>query len=102
MEWRNRKPGQPFFGQINLACTDQSWYELYTRSEKDSPYEMGRDPQRNPVKRLLEAANTANRCDPAAIPRLVELLGDDDSAVRRWRYGIYWGEEDWQEIGTRG
>lgn len=61
-----------------------SQYELYTRSEKDSPYEMGRDPKRNPVKHLLEAANTANRCDPAAIPRLVELLGDDDSAVRRW------------------
>ena len=61
-----------------------SQYELYTRAERDSPYEMGADPKRNPVKQLLAAANVANRRDPAALPQLLELLKDKDSAVRRW------------------
>jgi uncharacterized sulfatase len=26
IEWRARRPGQPFFGQLNLACTHQSQY----------------------------------------------------------------------------
>lgn len=26
IEWRHRKPGQPFFGQINIMCTHQSRY----------------------------------------------------------------------------
>lgn len=28
IEWRNRKPGQPFFGQLNLYATHQSQYGL--------------------------------------------------------------------------
>ena len=61
-----------------------SQHELYARSEKDSPLEMGMAPQRNPIRQLLDAANVANRCDAAAIPRLRELLTADDGAVRRW------------------
>jgi len=61
-----------------------SQFELYTRSEKDSLFEMGADPKRNPIRRLLDAANLANRRDPAAILRLTALMKDDDAAVRRW------------------
>ena len=61
-----------------------SQHELYARSEQDSPLEMGRDPKRNPIRQLLDAANLANQCDPSAIPRLCELLKADDSALRRW------------------
>ena len=61
-----------------------SQHELYARAEKDSPLEMGMDPKRNPVRQLLDAANVANQCDAAAIPRLRELLKADDGAVRRW------------------
>jgi len=61
-----------------------SMYELYARSQGATPYEMGRDPKRNPVARLLEAANLANRRDPASIPPLLELLKNPDGAVRRW------------------
>jgi HEAT repeat protein len=61
-----------------------SQYELFIRSEHDSPYEMGADPRRNPVTRLLSAANLANRCNLAEIPQLLELLRDQDSALRRW------------------
>lgn len=61
-----------------------SQHELYIRAEKDLPFEMGMDPERNPIRQLLDAANLANRCDAAAIPRLCELLKADDAAVRRW------------------
>jgi len=61
-----------------------SQYELYVRSEQDSPLQMGLDPKRNPVKRLLAAANLANRRDPAAISQLLALLKDGDCSVRRW------------------
>ena len=61
-----------------------SQYELYARSEPDSPLEAGQDPKRNPIRQLLAAANLANQCDTAAIPRLRELLKADDGAARRW------------------
>ena len=61
-----------------------SQYELYLRSAADSPLQMGADPKRNPLPRLLEAANEANRRDPATLPLLLNLLKDEDSAVRRW------------------
>jgi arylsulfatase A-like enzyme len=61
-----------------------SQYELYVRSEKDSPLEMGMDPVRNPIRPMLAAADWANRRDAAAIPPLCELLKADDGAVRRW------------------
>lgn len=61
-----------------------SQYELYTRSEKDTPFEMGADAVRNAVKRLLAAANAANHATPESIPQLLELLKADDGAVRRW------------------
>ena len=61
-----------------------SQHELYARSEKDSPLEMGADPKRNPIRQLLDAANIANRSDPASLPQLRELLKANDGAVRRW------------------
>jgi uncharacterized sulfatase len=61
-----------------------SQYELYTRAAADTPYVMAADPQRNPVERLLRAADLANRATPAALPQLLALLQADDAAVRRW------------------
>jgi len=61
-----------------------SQYELYMRAERDSPLEMGADPARNPIRQLLDAANVANRRDPADLARLCELLKASDSALRRW------------------
>lgn len=61
-----------------------SQYELYTRSESDSPGAMAVDPARNPTAELLAAATLAGSRDPAALPRLRELLRHRDSAIRRW------------------
>jgi len=55
-----------------------SQYELYVRSEKDSPFEMGADPTRNPIRQLFVAANVTK------LPQLCALLKADDGAVRRW------------------
>ena len=61
-----------------------SQYELYTRTGAGTQLAMGADPKRNPVERLLKAANLASRADPALIPQLRALLEDEDSALRRW------------------
>jgi arylsulfatase A-like enzyme/HEAT repeat protein len=61
-----------------------SQYEFYTRAAADTPLQMGADPQRNPVGRLLAAANLANRATPESLPALLDLLRDRDAAVRRW------------------
>jgi arylsulfatase A-like enzyme len=55
-----------------------SQYELYVRSEKDSPLEMGADPKRNPIRQLFVAANVTK------LPQLCTVLKADDCAVRRW------------------
>ena len=61
-----------------------SQHELYVRSERDSPYEMGQDVQRNPIQRLIAAANLANRREVSTLPKLLALLNDPDGALRRW------------------
>jgi len=55
-----------------------SQYELYVRSEKDSPLEMGADPTRNPIQQLFVAANVTK------LSQLLDLLKAKDCAVRRW------------------
>lgn len=61
-----------------------SQHELYARTGAGTHLAMGGDPDRNPVARLLEAANLANRVDSRSIPAVERLLRDDDCAVRRW------------------
>jgi len=70
-------------------------YEIERRSVGTTPYEMGRDPLLNPVKRLLEAADKANACDPARVPELKKLLRDPDAAVR------FWGAVGFVALGTK-
>lgn len=61
-----------------------SLYELYKRSERDSPLEMGADPIRNPIEQLLKAANLSSQRDPQNISEFSHLLKDKDCALRRW------------------
>jgi arylsulfatase A-like enzyme len=58
--------------------------EMHRRSAGSSPYDLGRDPARYPLERILAAADLASNFDPSATDRLVELLSDEDSAVRYW------------------
>jgi uncharacterized sulfatase len=59
-------------------------YEMHRRSEGSTPYELARDSRRFPLARILDAAETASRRDPAALPRLLASLDDVDAAVRWW------------------
>jgi N-sulfoglucosamine sulfohydrolase len=59
--------------------------DLRTRFGDEAPYDaVRRDPALYPLRRLADAADLANRNDPAMVSRLVELLGDKDAAIRYW------------------
>jgi uncharacterized sulfatase len=59
--------------------------DLRTRFGDEAPYAaVRRDPGVYPLRRIADAADLANRRDPAALPRLIALLGDRDAAVRYW------------------
>ena len=57
--------------------------ELWRRSEGTTPYQMARETDRYPQKRILEAADLVGR-GPDALPRQVELLAGADAACRYW------------------
>ena len=58
--------------------------ELHTRSKGSSPYEVGHDPARYPMERIVATADVATARDADAIPLLQNALHDPDSAVRYW------------------
>jgi uncharacterized sulfatase len=58
--------------------------EIHTRSAGTTPYEMGHDPKRYPLKEILSAAEFASAGEVDALPRLKKLLGHRDRAVRYW------------------
>lgn len=58
--------------------------ELHSRAQGGSPYDMARDDAKYPFARIHAAADLASNLDPAALPQLVTLTKDTDSAVRYW------------------
>ena len=58
--------------------------EIHSRSRGSSPYEMGHDESRYPLKKIMAAAEMASMLELRAVPDLVKALGDADSAVRYW------------------
>ena len=58
--------------------------EIHSRSMGISPYDMARQKNKYPIKRIMSAAELASGLDPAALPGLQKLLEDEDSAVRYW------------------
>jgi N-sulfoglucosamine sulfohydrolase len=68
---------------IDLGLLPES--DLRTRFGGKPEYEAVRaDPKSYPFDRIAEAADLANRMDPAVRPQLVELLKDTDPAARYW------------------
>ncbi|NQT88936.1 sulfatase-like hydrolase/transferase [bacterium] len=57
-------------------------YEFHRRGAM--PWEVGRDPAKNPIDRLLAAADVANAMDAENIPALVGLLDAKGPAERWW------------------
>lgn len=58
--------------------------ELHSRSAGSTPYELARDPAKYPFDQIVGAADLASNLRAEAVPRLLELLEDADSAVRYW------------------
>jgi len=58
--------------------------EVHRRAGDDAPYTMGQDEKRYPLKRIMDAAETATMPSPLATEKLTKALSADDSAVRYW------------------
>jgi len=58
--------------------------EIHARSENSTPYEVGHDPAKYPLERIVSAAEVSSSLDPAKVPELVAMLEDPDNAVRYW------------------
>lgn len=58
--------------------------EIHSRSKGSSPYAIGHDEAKYPLKRILGVAELASSLDPEAVPALKKALADGDSAVRYW------------------
>src|SRR5262249_43953050 len=58
--------------------------EIHSRAANSSPYEIGHNAQRYPIKRIMGMAEIASNLKPKALGQLREGLKDKDSAVRYW------------------
>jgi uncharacterized sulfatase len=58
--------------------------EIHSRSKGSTPYEVGHDEGRSPLKQILLTADLASSLQPGGVPELSQRLADADSAVRYW------------------
>jgi arylsulfatase A-like enzyme len=58
--------------------------ERFARAQGGSPYDLGHDEAKYPLKRVLESAELASMLRPDALPALKKAMTDTDSAVRYW------------------
>jgi uncharacterized sulfatase len=58
--------------------------EMHARAEGSTPYEMGHDPKKFPVERILAAADLATSRQPNVTEQLDRAMNDSDSGVRYW------------------
>ena len=58
--------------------------EIHTRSTGSTPYEMGHDDAKYPMKKIMAAAELAASGKAEVLPELKKALEDEDGAVRYW------------------
>lgn len=58
--------------------------EMHARAEGSTPYEIGHEPKKFPVERILNAAELASSGQQDATKKLEAALKDPDSGVRYW------------------
>ncbi|MDA2931157.1 sulfatase-like hydrolase/transferase, partial [Acidobacteria bacterium AH-259-O06] len=59
-------------------------HQIHRRSAGTTPYEIGHQEKRYPLKKIMAAAQSASSLDPEAVSELQEAFRDEDSAVRYW------------------
>lgn len=58
--------------------------EIHTRSRGSTPYQVGHDDRRYPMKRIMETAELASSLESGVDAELIKRMQDSDSAVRYW------------------
>jgi uncharacterized sulfatase len=58
--------------------------EMHARAEGTTPYEMGHDPKKFPIDRILAAADLASSGRKGVTRQLEHAMADADSGVRYW------------------
>ncbi|MSR66156.1 MAG: sulfatase [Pedosphaera sp.] len=58
--------------------------EIHSRAAGSTPYEMGHDPAKYPIAKIMDTAELASSLKADAVPKLKQRLGDSDGAVRYW------------------
>ncbi len=61
-----------------------SEYEMHRRAEGSTQYEVGQCEDRYPLRRILPVAELAGEKDAGNLPKLLDLLDDDEPIVRWW------------------
>lgn len=61
-----------------------SEYEMHGRAEGSTQYEVGQSEDKYPFERILPVAELAGERDAVNLPKLLDLLGDDEPIVRWW------------------
>ncbi len=58
--------------------------DMVARSKGSTPYETAHDPVKYDIESIVKAADTAGSRNPENLKRLIEMMSDEDSAVRFW------------------
>jgi uncharacterized sulfatase len=58
--------------------------EMHRRSQGSTPYELGHDNAKFPLKRILDTAELASSSKSEALPKRKRALSDKDNGVRYW------------------
>lgn len=58
--------------------------EIHSRAKGSTPYEIARDSKKYPFENILAAAELATSLKMKDLPKIADLLTDNDSAVRYW------------------
>ena len=61
-----------------------SEYEMHRRAEGSTQYEVGQSEDKYPLQRILPVAELAGERDADNLPKLLDLLDDDEPVVRWW------------------
>ncbi|MBC8868654.1 MAG: sulfatase-like hydrolase/transferase [Planctomycetes bacterium] len=61
-----------------------SEYEMHGRAEGSTQYEIGQSEDKYPLQRILPVAELAGERDANNLPKLLDLLDDDEPIVRWW------------------
>jgi hypothetical protein len=61
-----------------------SEYEMHARAEGSTQYKVGQSEEKYPLQRILPVAELVGERDTKNLPKLLDLLDDDEPVIRWW------------------